>query len=127
MYDDVGKLILRVTLGVLILFHGIGKVMHGIDPIQGMVQGAGLPAVLALAVYIGEVLAPILLLIGFYARTGAALITLNMLVAILLAHRQDILGVTPHGGYALELQAMFLFTAIALIFTGPGRFGINQR
>lgn len=127
MHDDIGKLILRVTLGVLILLHGVAKVLHGIDPIQAMVQGAGLPAVLAFAVYIGEVLAPVLLIAGFHARVGAALIALNMATAIFLAHRQDILGLSPHGGYALELQAMFLFAAITLIFTGPGRFAINQR
>lgn len=127
MNDDIGKLILRVTLGVLILFHGLSKITHGVAPIEGMMQGAGLPAFLALGVYVGEVLAPILLLVGFYARAGAALIAINMLFAILLAHRQDILGVTPHGGWALELQGMFLFTAVALMFTGPGRFGINRR
>lgn len=127
MYDDIGKFLLRVTVGVLILFHGIAKVAHGIDPIEAMVQGAGLPTVLALGVYIGEVLAPIFLIAGFYARIGAALVALNMLVAILLAHRQDILGVTPQGGYALELQAMFLFAAVSLVLMGPGRYGVNER
>ncbi len=127
VYEEIGKFILRVALGVLILFHGIAKITHGIDPIQAMVQGAGLPAALGFGVYIGEVLAPVLLIIGFYARAGAALIGLNMLVAILLAHRQDILGISPHGGYALELQTMYLFAAIALFFMGPGRYGINER
>jgi len=127
MSDDIGKLVLRVTLGVLILFHGVSKITHGIGPIEGMVQGAGLPAVLGLAVYLGEVLGPILLIVGFYGRAGAALIAINMLAAILLAHRQQILGVTPHGGYALELQVMYLFTALALVFLGPGRWSINRR
>ncbi len=127
MYEEMGKLILRVTLGVLILFHGVAKVTHGIDPIQAMVQGAGLPAALGFGVYIGEVLAPVLLVIGFFARAGAALVALNMLVAILLAHRQDILGITPHGGYALELQTMYMFAAISLLFMGPGRLGVNER
>lgn len=127
MYDDIGKLILRLTLGILVLFHGLAKITHGIAPIEGMVQGAGLPAVLALGVYVGEIIAPALLIAGLYSRVGAGLIALNMLVAILLAHRQDILGVTPQGGWALELQAMYLFTAIALMFTGPGAFSVNRR
>lgn len=127
MTDDFGKLVLRVTLGVLILFHGMSKISHGIAPIQGMVHGAGLPSFLALGVYIGEVLGPILLLLGYYARWGGALVAINMVVAILLAHRQSIIGVGPQGGYALELQAMYLFTALALVFIGPGRFGINRK
>lgn len=125
--DDIGKLILRLTLGVLILLHGIAKVFGGVGGIAGMLQGIGLPAAVAYGVFLGEVLGPILLLIGWYARIGAGLIVINMLFAMLLAHRQEILDLTPQGGWALELQGMFLFTALALVFTGPGRFSINNR
>jgi putative oxidoreductase len=125
--DDIGKLILRLTLGILVLFHGISKITHGIGPIESMLEGVGLPSHLAYGVYIGEVLGPILVLIGFYARIGAALIVINMLFAFLLAHRQELLALSPHGGWALELQGFFLFTALALVFTGPGRFSINNR
>lgn len=125
--DDTGKLILRLTLGVLILLHGIAKIFGGVGGIAGMLQGIGLPASVAYGAYIGEVLAPILLLIGWYARVGAGLIVMNMLFAILLAHRQELWTLTPQGGWTLELQGMFLFTALALVFTGPGRFSINNR
>ncbi|MDQ2695970.1 MAG: DoxX family protein [Pseudomonadota bacterium] len=125
--DDIGKLILRLTLGVLMLFHGVGKLLGGVGGIAGMVQGIGLPASLAYGVYIGEVLAPILVVLGWYARVGAGLIVANMLVAILLAHPTDILTLGRSGGWGLELQGFFLFTALALAFTGPGRLSINQR
>jgi putative oxidoreductase len=125
--NDTGKLILRLTLGILILFHGVGKILQGIDPIQGMVAGMGLPGFLAYGVYLGEVLGPVLLVLGFHARIGAGLIAINMVVAILLAHIGDLLSLSPHGGWRLELQGMFLATALALVLIGPGRFGINQR
>lgn len=125
--DDIAKLILRLTLGILILLHGIAKLLHGVGPIQGMLAGAGLPGFFAYGVYVGEVLAPLLLIVGFHARTGAALIAGNMVVAILLAHRGELTAFTGTGGWALELQGMFLFTAIALALIGPGRIGINQR
>jgi putative oxidoreductase len=125
--DDVGKLIARLTLGILILLHGAGKIVHGIDPIQGMVQGAGLPGFVAYGVFFGEVLGPILLLVGYYARVGAGLIAINMVVAVALAHRHDIFTLSQHGGWTLELQGMFLFTALALVLMGPGRLGINRR
>lgn len=125
--DDTGKLILRLTLGVLILLHGIAKIFGGVGGIAGMLQGIGLPASVAYGAYVGEVLAPILVLVGWYARVGAGLIVINMFFAILLAHRQELLDLTPQGGWALELQGMFLFTALALVFTGPGRFSINNR
>ncbi len=125
--NDTGKLILRLTLGILILLHGIAKLTHGIEPIEGMVTGMGMPAFVAYGVYVGEVVGPLLLIIGFYARIGAALIAINMLFAIALAHTGELTSLTQTGGWALELQGMFLFTAIALMVMGPGRFGVNQR
>lgn len=125
--NDTGKLVLRLTLGILILLHGIAKLTHGIEPIEGMVTGMGMPAFFAYGVYAGEVLGPILLIVGFYARLGAALIAINMLFAIALAHTSELTSITQTGGWALELQGMFLFTAIAMMLMGPGRFGVNQR
>ncbi|MFP5506300.1 MAG: DoxX family protein [Gammaproteobacteria bacterium] len=125
--EDIAKLVLRLTLGILILLHGIAKLMHGIEPIQSMVTGAGLPSFFAYGVYVGEVLAPLLLIVGFHARTGALLIAINMVVAILLVHTAELAQLGASGGWKLELQGMFLFTAIAIALLGPGRIGINQR
>ena len=127
MADDIGKLILRIALGAMILLHGIAKITGGIGGIEKMVAGAGLPGFFAYGVFIGEVVAPILLILGFYSRISAAVIAINMVVAIALAHAKDLLVIGPQGGWALELQGMFLFTAVALALTGPGRFSINRR
>ena len=125
--NDTGKLVLRLTLGILILLHGLAKLMGGTAGIVGMVEGAGLPGFLGYAVLLGEVVGPILLIVGFHARIGAALIALNMLVAIALAHMGELATLNDQGGWALELQGMFLFTAVALVLMGPGRYSINQR
>ena len=126
MTHDAGKLLLRLSLGIMILLHGLAKVSGGVGGILGMLQGVGLPATLAYGAYIGEVLAPLLVILGFYARLGAALIVVNMLFAIYLAHRDDVFVLTKQGGWALELQGMFLFTALALALIGPGRYGVNR-
>lgn len=127
MAEDSGKLILRVTLGVLFLLHGIHKLINGIGGIEGMLAGAGLPAFLAYGVYVGEVLAPILVILGWHARVGAALIAFTMVVAIALAHPTQLFDLTGNGGWALELQGMFLFGAVAIALMGPGRLSINNR
>ena len=127
MADDIGKLILRLTLGILMLLHGISKITGGVSGIEKMLQGIGMPGTFALGAYIGEVLAPILVLIGFYSRVGAALIVVNMLFAIGLAHRADLFLLGNSGGWTLELQGFFMFTALALMLTGPGRISINRR
>ncbi|WP_208513687.1 DoxX family protein [Variovorax paradoxus] len=125
--DDTGKLILRVALGIFILLHGIAKVTKGVDGIGGMLASHGLPGVLAYLVYVGEIVAPVLLIIGLYTRPAAAIVAINMLVAIWLVHRKDLGALNGQGGWALELQGMFLFSAIALAFTGGGRFGLNNK
>ena len=74
-----------------------------------------------------NIVGPILLIVGFHARIGAALVALNMLVAIALAHMGELATLNDQGGWALELQGLFLFTAVALVLMGPGRYSINQR
>ena len=127
MNESAGKLILRLALGVLILLHGIAKLMGGIDFITSSVRAAGLPSFVAYGVYIGEVIAPLMVIIGWYSRLGAAIIAINMLLAIALVHKAQLLALGQTGGWALELQGMFLFSALAIALLGPGRFSVNQK
>jgi putative oxidoreductase len=125
--EDAGKLALRIALGVLILFHGVAKLTGGIDFITDVVVKAGLPSFVAYGVYVGEVVAPLMVIAGWRTRTGAALIALNMLFAIGLVHVSELLAIGRSGGWALELQGMFLFGALAVELLGPGRFSVDAR
>ena len=127
LQQDLGKLILRVTLGALVLLHGVAKLSGGLAGIVGMVEAQGLPGFLGYAVLVGEVLAPLMLLAGFHARIGGLLVAINMLVAIVLVHMGDLGSLNSQGGWALELQGMFLGTALAIALIGPGRFSVNGR
>ena len=125
--EDIGKLVLRITLAILILLHGVSKLQNGIDFISGLVSGAGLPSAFAYLVYIGEVVAPLLVLIGLFTRPAALLIAVNMIVAIVLVHMGELFTLTNSGGWALELQGMFLFTAIAISLLGAGRYSLDAK
>jgi putative oxidoreductase len=125
--QDSGKLVLRLILGALILLHGIAKLKNGLGPIEGMLVAHGLPAFLAYGSLVGEVVAPLMVLAGFHARIGAAVIAVNMLFAFGLAHMAQLGQLNEQGGWAMELQGMFLFSAIAIVLLGPGRYSINQR
>lgn len=106
--------LLRVTLAVLLLFHGWAKITGGIPGIEALVVKAGLPAFLAYGVFIGEVIAPLLLLVGLCVVPAALLIAVNMLVALVLVHGPHWLQISKSGGWALELQAFFLITALVV-------------
>jgi putative oxidoreductase len=128
MNESTGKLVLRVTLGCLILVHGIAKLVNGIDWLDGVLANAGLPAFLKYGAYVGEVLAPLAVIAGFYARIGAWLIAVNMLFALGLVHAAELFALDAQGGgLALETQYMFLFGAIAVALVGPGRYAVNQK
>jgi putative oxidoreductase len=127
MNDDIGKLVLRLTLGILMLLHGIAKMRYGVSGIEGMVVSHGLPGFLAYGVFVGEVFAPLLVILGFYARIGGLIMAFNMVVAIALAHSSQLFSIGKTGGWELELQGFFLFTAIVVALIGPGKFGINRK
>ncbi len=125
MTDDVGKLVLRLTVGGLLLLHGIHKLLGGIAPIKLMVAGHGVPEMLAYGVYAGEVAAPLLLILGLFSRLGGGLIVINMIVAVLLTSERQLLGLNAEGGYALELEAFYLFGGLGVALLGAGRFSVG--
>ncbi|MFC5473860.1 DoxX family protein [Paraherbaspirillum soli] len=123
--DDLGKLVLRSTLAILILFHGVSKILNGPGFVVGLINNAGLPPVLAYGVYFGEVVAPLLILFGFWTRIGALLVIANMLTAFALVHSKQLLTLSDAGGWALELQGFFLFTAVTILLLGAGRYSVG--
>lgn len=122
--DDWGKLILRLTVGGLMLFHGISKIINPgvLDFFSGKLVSLGLPDILAYGVYVGEVIAPLLIILGVFSRIGGLLVIVNMLFAIVLMHSADLFVLTEHGGWRLELQAFYLFGGLAILLSGSGRF-----
>jgi len=125
---DTGRLILRLSVGGLLLFHGLAKIMHpgSLDFIGGMLTSNGLPALLAYGVYAGEVVAPLMVIVGYQARIGGLLIVINMLLAIFLAHSGDFFSLSEHGGWAIELQVFYLLSALAVVFLGSGKLALKQ-
>ena len=126
MGEDFGKLILRLTVGGLLLLHGVHKLLGGIEPIKHMLAAHGAPDMLAYGVYAGEIAAPVLLIIGLASRLGAGLIVINMIVAALLAGGGRLLALDGQtGGYAMELEAFYLLGALAVMFLGAGRLSVG--
>jgi len=123
---DVGLLALRLAAGGLLLFHGVHKVLHGVGPIAGMLTAHHLPGFLAYGTYVGEVVAPALVLVGVLTRPAAAVVAFNMVVAIGLAYGGKLASLTAQGGWVAELPALYLLAAVALICTGPGRLSVSR-
>ncbi|HUG22354.1 DoxX family protein [Piscinibacter sp.] len=124
-HPRIGYHLLRLSVAAMMLLHGIAKLMNGIDGIERMVVGKGLPAFVAYGVFIGEVLAPLLVLAGVWVGPAALLMAVNMVFAIGLAHTHEVLTLGKQGGWAIELQGLFFVSSLAIALMAPpfGRKG----
>ncbi len=124
--EDLGKLILRITVASLMLFHGYEKIIHGIGSVEGALVNAGLPAFISYGSYIGEVIAPVLLILGLKVRFSALMIIFTMLTAVVLTHANDIFSITQYGAWVIEIQMFYMLSSLAIIFLGSGKYTINN-
>ena len=125
MQEDVGKLVVRLGAGGLLLLHGVHKLLTGIAPIKAMVVAAHLPDLIAYGVYLGEIAGPILVILGLFSRIGGLLIVIDMLAAVALAGMASLFKLNEFGGYALELETFYLLGGLSVMLLGAGRLGLN--
>ena len=125
-WEDWGKLLLRLAVGGLLIFHGIAKVRSGIGWMAGPLSELGLPAVVGYGAYVGEVVAPIFLMIGKWARIAGVVVAFNMLSAIIIALRGKVFTLNMGGGWAIELELMFLLGGLTIFLLGSGRYSISK-
>ena len=122
---DLGKLVLRVSFAFLFLLHGIHKVTGGTEFIQGLLVDHGLPAFVAYGVYLGEVVAPILMIIGLYTRLASVVVAGTCLMVIYLLNMGDLFALNKFGAWAVEGIGVYLFASIAIMFLGSGKYALK--
>jgi putative oxidoreductase len=123
--EDFGKLVLRFSVGFLILLHGIAKLRYGLGDVATSLARHNIPAPIGYLVYVGEVLAPLLMIAGLWTRPAALLLAANMFVALVIGHPHELFVMTDHGGLFLEVQWLYFAGALAVALLGGGRFGIG--
>ena len=123
---DLGKFILRLAYGGMMLPHGIHKAVHGIDNIIGMVVQHGMPAFVGYGVFIGEILMPILLILGILVRPAALIFAFTMVFAWLITNPGLVFTADKTGGWGVEVMAVFFFAGLAIALLGCGRISIMK-
>lgn len=130
-YDAFGKLLLRLTIGGLMLPHGLVKLLevfsHGshLTGIKLLLAMKGLPIWLAYGVFATELLAPLLLIVGLWTRAAAVLLAAGMVMAVYLAHMGDIGTLSSAGAWGIRNEALFLFGALSIALMGSGRYALR--
>ena len=122
--DDTGKLLLRLAVGGLMLFHGLHKAIDGAGGIAGMLVAKGLPGFIAYGVLVGEVIAPILIILGILTRPAALVLAFTMVVAWLMVGTGKTFALDAVGAWAIESLVYFFVGALAVAFLGAGRYAV---
>jgi putative oxidoreductase len=125
--NDLAKLIIRITCGGLLFLHGSHSAIHGIDHVKNMLTAVGLPAWIAYGNLIGEVVAPLFMIIGYRARIAALVVAFNMLASILIAHRDIAFARNNFGGWMIELNVFYMMTAITIFLMGAGKYALSAK
>ena len=120
-----GLTVLRVAVGIVFVAHGYQKLFkfgfHGVAGMFGHL-GVPMPAVMAVVVTLVELVGGILLIAGLGVRIAAALVAIDMFVAILVVHLKN--GFFNPGGY--EFPLTLLAAAICLVLAGGGALSLRR-
>jgi putative oxidoreductase len=108
---------LSFGLGLLLLFHGLDKIMHGTAFIEKVLIAQKIPysEYIQYVVYLGEVVAPLFLILGKYMKIAGAVVAINMLVALFLVHQNNIFTLGEHGAWSIEAPVLYLVMALTVV------------
>ncbi len=124
---DLGILFARLGLGVCLFMHGFAKILHGIGGVKSILTKAGLPEVMAYGSYVGEVVAPIMIILGIFSRIGALLITgTSLTIMYVYCWLGNLLELTNVGGFKAEILYLYIALSLCIIFNGSGKYAIRK-
>jgi putative oxidoreductase len=120
----LGPLLVRITVGVVFLMSGLGK-LKGLDGVANFFAELHIPwphfnAVLASTT---EFLGGICILVGLGTRLAAPPLAFTMFVAIITAKRENIEGVTSLLGFE---ETTYLVVFLWLTFAGAGKASLDH-
>nr|WP_314181713.1 DoxX family protein [uncultured Campylobacter sp.] len=124
---DLGILFARLGLGICLFMHGFTKILHGIGGIKSILAKAGLPEVMAYGSYVGEVVAPLMIILGIFSRIAALLIIGTSLTIMYTYHGLgNLLELTNAGGFKAEILYLYIALSLCIIFSGSGKYAIRK-
>ncbi|MDJ0754804.1 MAG: DoxX family protein [Ardenticatenaceae bacterium] len=124
---DWALTIIRIIVGLIFFMHGWQKLfMMGIPGVGGFFGSLGIPAAgfMAALVTFLELLGGLALILGVATRVVAALLAINMLVALLLVHLANGFFAS-NGGY--EFVLILMAASVAFVLSGAGSMSIDAR
>lgn len=126
MNTHLGLFIVRVVTGVVFFMHGWQKLVdNGLDGTRAGFEAMDvpLPAVTSVIVTFVELFGGLALIVGALTPWFSVLLLIDMVAAFFIVHVENGFFVTE-GGF--ELVLLLGGVALGLIFTGAGRFSVDD-
>lgn len=121
---DLALLILRVVLGIIMVYHGWPKLTNLGGTIEGFAgMGIPLPALAAVFATVAELVGGVLMLVGAFTDIAGLLFAIDMLGAIIFVHAKNGFSVSNNG---VEWPLALLAMALAIALAGPGRYSAGR-
>ncbi len=126
LYQDLAPLFLRLALGAAFIVHGYPKLFKNFAGVAGWFDSIGIKPgkVWALVVGVVEFFGGIALILGVFTQLAAALIAVNMLVAMAKVKWGKVKFVEMEKT-GWELDFIYLAAAMAVVFLGPGAYALG--
>ncbi len=122
IFNEIGLLLLRVVPSLMMITHGYGKfksLIAGGEIKFANPIGIGAAPSLFLAV-IGELVCPIIIILGFKTRWAAFPAAITMAVAAFITHGADPLA-------KKELALLYLTSFVVIMLVGPGKYSFDRK
>jgi putative oxidoreductase len=116
-------LLLRLVIGIAFVLHGAPKMAHASTWMNGLPFHP--PAFLQEAAAVAEFFGGWALIAGIASRIAAALIGMDMLVAIVAVHVPAHAPIVTSHGDSMELPGVYLVGTLAIVLAGPGRWSLD--
>lgn len=124
---DLSLLFARIGLGICLFMHGFSKILHGVDNVKAILIKSGLPGFFGYFAYIGEFIAPLMIILGLYSRIGAVLV-LGTCITILYSFYgfSNLFQLEQNGGFNAEIVYLYISIASCLLFSGSGKYAVKR-
>ena len=131
--DNITGLIARIALGIVILPHGLQKLLGmfggaGFSNTIDFFVSTGMPSFVAFLIIIAESFGAVSLIVGFLARFSAAAISLIMLGAIFMVHLQHGFFMNWFGnqqGEGFEYHLLAIGLGLVVMLGGAGKASVD--
>ncbi len=116
MKNQEAKRILSIGVAILLLFHGVHNATYGVDAIIEILETQDIPFAkyLVYALFLSELIAPILLLCNRLVNIAGTLIVINISVTISIVHIDHLLEITKYGVWGVEVPILYLIIGATL-------------